>query len=1042
VVRVLRSLRVMPLAAALLMSAGSAYGQDADADKATESLNTGMRQIRELDYSGAKATLLQVDRNRLSDAQRKQLDEKLRGLDSAIQKQHEAKEAYLAGEKALKARDLPEARRQFRVVAESPYVTPELRGAAQAELTRTEARLSVLAAAAEEKAGAPAQRTVVAKSDSLKLSAAPAREGTPSVTVTPPSAGVVVAQADVKPPPKAGAPATAKAAPPQPATPLTPAQEEFNRLMALGKAALAERKGGEAEVYFLKALRIDPASEQASLALDQGRALQEKATGEQAVGKLRIMQRVAWTSAVVEMEKVLARSSEATRAPEREVQFDNAHKDAMIALEILGQNRGYCDSADEYRGWEQRINDRIRDIKLRKAEWLEFQATLARNRSIDMEQQRVRRQEQARRDQIDDLTRRARTMLDDGAYEGAVQTLTEIQRLDPKNRWVGYQLEAAKREVEIRRQRQVSTDTSEQTALTFRDVRESEIPWYLEIVYPNDWREKSLRRKGFMSKAGAEDEKTRITRQKLQITPVRMEFEGQELGFIIDYLRETTDLPIHVKWRALEAAEIQPRTPITIKLKNVTAEKALKVLLDDLSGGERKLTYTIDEGVITISTGTDLKTRVVQRTYDVRDMLVTVPNFTGPRIDVSKLGQNRQNQTSSGLFEDRTGAGAGAGTGAATGEPGAGEEGTGRETKAQIIDKMMKTIRTVIDPASWKPADGAGTEEQVGTIQIMHGQLIITQTPGNQEKLVKLLADLREAQSLQVLVESRWLTVKNGWLERIGVDIDFTFGPDVHPFGRHITFTGNRVTQNSSGFIVGDATGAGALTSGTVGGIADTLGTYTGITMQGQFLDDIQVDFLIQATQATRDSRLLSAPRIMLMDGQRSYITIGRQQAYVSGYEPIVSENVAAIRPIVDWIPTGVVLDVEATVSADRRYVTMTVRPQSSELIALVTLPFGNLGAFIQLPDWQVNDLQSTVTVPDGGTVLLGGLKKAAEQDREIGVPILNKVPIINRLFTNRGMVRDAETLLILVSPKIIIHTEMEELRFPPPLPTATTAGM
>ncbi|MCY2928847.1 MAG: formylglycine-generating enzyme family protein [Planctomycetota bacterium] len=37
--------------------------------------------------------------------------------------------------------------------------------------------------------------------------------------------------------------------------------------------------------------------------------------------------------------------------------------------------------------------------------------------------------------------------------------------------------------------------------------------------------------------------------QKLQATMVKMEFENQELGLVIDYLREITDLPIHVKWR-------------------------------------------------------------------------------------------------------------------------------------------------------------------------------------------------------------------------------------------------------------------------------------------------------------------------------------------------------------------------------------------------------------------------------------------------------------------------------------------------------------
>ena len=85
----------------------------------------------------------------------------------------------------------------------------------------------------------------------------------------------------------------------------------------------------------------------------------------------------------------------------------------------------------------------------------------------------------------------------------------------------------------------------------------------------------------------------------------------------------------------------------------------------------------------------------------------------------------------------------------------------------------------------------------------------------------------------------------------------------------------------------------------------------------------------------------------------------------------------------------------------------------------------------MSLPDMTVSEVETSVSVPDGGTLLLGGLKQAAETDREIGVPLLSKVPILNRLFTTRGMARDDDTLLILVTPKILIQREQEELSFP-----------
>ena len=46
--------------------------------------------------------------------------------------------------------------------------------------------------------------------------------------------------------------------------------------------------------------------------------------------------------------------------------------------------------------------------------------------------------------------------------------------------------------------------------------------------------------------------------------------------------------------------------------------------------------------------------------------------------------------------------------------------------------------------------------------------------------------------------------------------------------------------------------------------------------------------------------------------------------------------------------------------------------------------------------------VQTTVTVPDQGTILLGGQRLVTEQEIESGVPVLSKVPLLNRFFTNR----------------------------------------
>jgi len=66
------------------------------------------------------------------------------------------------------------------------------------------------------------------------------------------------------------------------------------------------------------------------------------------------------------------------------------------------------------------------------------------------------------------------------------------------------------------------------------------------------------------------------------------------------------------------------------------------------------------------------------------------------------------------------------------------------------------------------------------------------------------------------------------------------------------------------------------------------------------------------------------------------------------------------------------------------------------------------------------------VAVPDGGTVLLGGVKRLSEARVERGVPFLSNLPFINRLFKNVGIGRDTSSVMLMVTPRVIIKEEEE----------------
>ncbi len=194
------------------------------------------------------------------------------------------------------------------------------------------------------------------------------------------------------------------------------------------------------------------------------------------------------------------------------------------------------------------------------------------------------------------------------------------------------------------------------------------------------------------------------------------------------------------------------------------------------------------------------------------------------------------------------------------------------------------------------------------------------------------------------------------------------------------------------------------------------------------------------AAQGDQRNNIVQAPKVTTFNGAGATVRNNVTRYYVQNQIPIVGFGAVAFQPVIGTIPDGVTLFVTPVVSADRRYVRMTLSPFFISFQGFQTFPTaaavggGGLGGgatsittTIQLPIVGITTISTTVTVPDGGTVLLGGVKTMREQRIEYGVPVLSKIPMINRLFRNIGVGRDTTSLMMMVTPRIIILEEEEE---------------
>lgn len=401
------------------------------------------------------------------------------------------------------------------------------------------------------------------------------------------------------------------------------------------------------------------------------------------------------------------------------------------------------------------------------------------------------------------------------------------------------------------------------------------------------------------------------------------------------------------------------------------------------------------------------------------------------------------------------------------------------------FDSLMELIETTVAPDSWDTVGGPGSMSPFPT----NLSLVVSQTQEVHDQIADLLEQLRRMQDLQVTVEVRFITLNDNFFERIGVDFDFdiddkidgrsgvSFGQVVQqgdPTGEADDAAGQqdmrdlRDRDSGKGVTVGLSApnvfsadldvpfrqGSFSLAVPQFGGYDPTAGAQLGFAI----LSDIEAYFFIEAAQGDRRSNVLQAPKVTLFNGQYGEVADQSTSPFVISVVPVVGDFAAAQQPVVTMVNEGTFLTVQPVVSQDRRFVRMTIIPYfakirevneftfvGSETTTESTSAEGNQetpsdstknasaksttrsGTTVQLPTVSSFYVLTTVTVPDGGTVLLGGIKRLSEGRNEFGVPLLDKIPYVNRLFKNVGVGRETQSLMMMVTPRIIIAEEEEE---------------
>ena len=1001
------------------------------AAEAKQLLRKGVALCRTKNFTPAKDTLAQVDSALLSAGNRRTLAEYLTQASNGAKQQAADGKIFADAQAAMKAGKFADAKAAFQKIVNSRFLPEATLAEAKAQLAQAESRIAKPDGAAKPDRAAKPDDDGADTTASKRLIAL-----------------------------------------------LEARRREIRKYIAEGKKLLAAQDPENALISFEKALALDPENTEAKALRSQAKTAIELKRRTAIIDETRARRRIQKQIADLKFDKAMDRALGLLNIANTESDFKGVAEQLRIARDVLAQNESLY-NIEELREKRRAVETREAKLQADHTKWKEVQAEAKRRQLEEAKRKREERIRLEKERKLDTLTNRARALIRKGRYKQADEELTRIIAIDPDNNWALTQKETLTNFIVLIDEKGIIKEDMYQTQQSMVEIRRSEIPWWELLRYPADWKELTLRRKRYAVGAAAESEADREVRHRLKQKLPKLDFPSVPFELVVQFLREVGGVSIYVNWRALQVASVDKSTEVNVHLVDVSLEKALRIILDDVSGAAvgspTQVDFVVDEWIIRITTREALSHRTYTRVYDIRDIIIPTPTINMPRrIGLQGMtgrgsgsgygGNNRggSNRSNRGGMGGGRGGGIGGGGmgggGMIGGGMGVDEDQPEDKSQEELLNEIVELIKETIARDTW---------EQEAAIRPMGGQLVVTQTAENHQALLDLIGQLREAKALQIAIEARFIAVTSGFLNSIGLDLDLYFNLDsglggggfvedpvtgavVPQLGNstwgnnpNVWRGGNSVTP--IGVIQGSDQGLGVFPqSGMAGNIGGNAGT-DAISIGGTFLDDIQVNFLLRATQMYNKTKTLTAPRITLLNGQAATLNIQTETSYI---EDIETEN--------DFWDTGVggggrenqrrdyqigvyqegtSLFVRGTVSADRRYVTMTIVPQVQSLVSMETIPTefneeGETIAFLQLPTLSVTTLVTTVSVPDRGTLLLGGQKLAGEVEQEKGVPVLSKVPFLNRLFTNREMVRDERTLLILVKPQIIIQREEEELRF------------
>ncbi len=412
---------------------------------------------------------------------------------------------------------------------------------------------------------------------------------------------------------------------------------------------------------------------------------------------------------------------------------------------------------------------------------------------------------------------------------------------------------------------------------------------------------------------------------------------------------------------------------ITVKLESVTIEQALDSILK-----LNNYNYSIEDGIINVMSYQDLQheerfakkqTKVFTlQNADVMDLKRVILSMKSARGKIELNPKNNQiiiNDTPDKVAE--------------IGEAIIALDQPVEVRRYNILYADVDDIQTKLLQVIPKEKGEIFVDEKNNAIVIKATLVVL--------KHVDELIKGWDFQPKQVLIESQMVKIQLDDNMALGMDWEIKTG------GKE----GNKFVDLATKLTV-------AATTGGAGGIF-TLGSLTA----GEYAATIE------ALKTTKFADVLSAPRVVVLDGEEARILVGSSEPYkVAVTDPVTKLLVEEIK----YVDVGIKLEVTPRIGEDN-YITMKIHPEVSKGQRVLN------DSAVQVI---LTEADTTMMVKDGETAILGGLIDSESSTEIDKVPLLGDIPLLGLLFRKNVETEKKSELIIFITPHILTDNKRTKI--------------